>query len=489
MAEEGKGGSLARTVIGGTSMIAAAGGVSKLFPLVSAPILTRVLGPSPYGVVALLGTVTSLAATVALAGQDMSYARFFFAGNQADGRAAERFCWRFTMGAACAVSLLAGLGWYLWSGGAGLPASLALMVTAGIFFSVLNTMASTRKRLEGNYFRISASIVFAGLIGAALAIALALYWRKDAWSLLVGGAGGVAAGIVVAGLPPAGTVSGGSGLSRDARWEILRLGLAGAVTAPMHWLMNSADRWFIGLWLGQGPLGVYAFATSVGLVGMMVNSAVTLTWFPEMMRDYETCKEEAAPRIGRLWARLAAGLILVWLAVAAAGGDVIRLLAAPAFHEGASYIPWMAGGVLFAGIASLANTGLMLRKDMTPAAGWWVLGTTLNVVLNAILVRPMGAYGAAITFCLTHVLIAAGAMRSAQVRFPLPVPWGRLGAAAGLALAAGIAMAPPWSDGPLRSLLLKFPVGVAVAALVAWIVASDWMRRLLRGDVLRGEKP
>jgi O-antigen/teichoic acid export membrane protein len=145
--------------------------------------------------------------------------------------------------------------------------------------------------------------------------------------------------------------------------------------------------------------------------------------------------------------------------------------------------------VLFAGIASLANTGLMLRKDMTPAAGWWVLGTTLNVVLNAILVRPMGAYGAAITFCLTHVLIAAGAMGSAQSRFPLPVSWGRLGAAAGLALAAGIAMAPPWSDGPLRSLLLKFPVGVAVAALVAWIVASDWMRRLLRGDVLRGEKP
>ena len=23
---------------------------------------------------------------------------------------------------------------------------------------------------------------------------------------------------------------------------------------------------------------------------------------------------------------------------------------------------------------------------------------------------------------------------------------------------------------------------------IAWIVASDWMRRLLRGDVLRGEK-
>jgi hypothetical protein len=101
----------------------------------------------------------------------------------------------------------------------------------------------------------------------------------------------------------------------------------------------------------------------------------------------------------------------------------------------------------------------------------------------------MGAYGAAVNACLAQALIAAGAMGSAQSRFPLPVPWGRLGAAAGLALAAGIVMAPAWSEGPLRSLLLKFPVGVAVATLVAWIVASDWVRRILRGDLLRGERP
>lgn len=489
LADEEKKMSLARSVLGGTGLIAAAGGVHKLFSLVSAPVLTRELGPSPYGVVALLGTVTSLAATVALAGQDMSYARFFFSGSPEDGRAVERFCWRATMAGACAVSLLAALGWFLWSGAAGLPAGLAAMVAAGTFLSVLNTMASTRRRIEGGYFRISASITVAGLTGAVLAIALALYWRKDAWSLLAGGVVGVLAGIAVVGLPPLATVSRGSGLSRDVRRQIVRLGLAGAVTAPMHWLMNSADRWFIGISLGEGPLGVYAFAASVGLVGMMVNSAVTLTWFPEMVRDYESSGEDAARRIGRLWTRLAAGTVLVWLAVTAAGGDAVRLLAAPAFHEGASYVPWLAGGVLFAGIASLANTGLLLRKDMRPAAGWWVAGTVVNIALNALLVRPMGAFGAAVAYCLSQALIAAGAMASAQSRFPLEVSWGRLGAVAGLALAAGIAMASPWSDLPIGSLLLKLPAGLAAAAIIGWITAPDWMRRLLRGDVFRGGNP
>lgn len=85
-------------------MIAIADGASKIFMLVSAPILTRELGPSPYGAVAILVTVTALAATVALVGQDMSYACFFFSGSSEEGRAVERFCWRFTMGAACAGS-------------------------------------------------------------------------------------------------------------------------------------------------------------------------------------------------------------------------------------------------------------------------------------------------------------------------------------------------------------------------------------------------
>jgi len=37
--------------------------------------------------------------------------------------------------------------------------------------------------------------------------------------------------------------------------------------------------------------------------------------------------------------------------------------------------------------------------------------------------------------------------------------------------------------------LRKFLVGVLVATIVGWIVVADWMWRLLRGDLLRGEKP
>ncbi len=474
MNEETRDRSLSRTVVGGTGLIAAAGGVSKLLTLVSAPILTAALGPSPYGVVALLSTVTALAMTVALLGIDQSYARFFFAGDPKEGRAAERFCWRFSLIASLGVATAAGAGWWWWSGHAGLSSSLAVMVVAGILLGVWNAMATTRRRLLGGYLRIAVAIIVTGALGALLAILLALYWRQDAWSLLVGSAAGVAAGAWVAGFPAAETVLVPSGLSRAHRVDILRLGAAGAVTAPVFWLMGSADRWIIAYVRGSAELGVYAFAATVGMIGMMLNSAITLTWFPEMTREYESAGSESFPRIGMLWARLASGLMVAWIAVSAAGGDVIRLIADPRFHGGTTFVPWIAGGIFFYGIASLANTGLLLKKDLIPSIGWWVAGGVLNLGMNLLLVPPLGGTGAAMATCASYGLIAAGVMRAAQARFFLPVPWKVLGASAAVSLAAGMVMILPWSGNPALSLVLKFPVGVAAAAAVFRISAREW---------------
>jgi len=478
-------------VLGGTGLVTAAGVVNKLFSLVSAPVLTKALGPAPYGVAALAATVTSLASTAALMGIDLSYARFFFAGRPGEGEAVERFCWRRSLASAAVLALAAAAIWIAVSNRAGVSPGLSLMVGLGVLLAVANTMAGTRTRLRGAYGRVAASIVTAGGAGAALTIALALFWRRDAWPLLVGAAGGAALGTVVAGLPGWRALRP-SGLPRGVRRDVVRLGLAGAVSAPVYSLMNSADRWFLVLWRGENEAGVYSFAAGVGLLGLMLNSAITLTWFPEVSRAYEESSGGggAAPaEIGRMWARLAGGLLVAWLAVTAAGGDLLRLVADPRFHGGAAYIPWLAGGVLFYGIASLANTGLVLGKTMAPAAWWWLGGGACNVALNAWLVRGLGGLGASLAACGAYALVAAGVMASAQRRVRLAIPWGRLAAAAAVALAAGVATAGPWAARPLTSLGAKFPVGVAAAAVVAAIVAPDWLARLAKGDLFREAPP
>jgi O-antigen/teichoic acid export membrane protein len=466
----------------GAGLISLAGGISRLFSLVTSPILTRLLGPSPYGVVALLGTATSFATTIAMLGVDLAYSRYYLgAAAPEQGAAVERFCWRFALGMASLASVATGAAWWLGSSRMGLQGDLGIMVAAGIFLAIWNAMATTRQRTKGSYLRIASSIVVTGGVGAVTAIVLALVWRRDEWSLLVGTAVGVAVGTIITGLPSLETFTKGSGLSGAFRWEVIRLGLASAVTAPMYWLMSSADRWFIGMWQGQGPLGVYSFASNVGIMGTMLNTAIVLAWFPEMLKTYEASRDEAAAPIARLWARLTAFLMIIWMAVSAAGGDMIRLLAAASFHGGTSFVPWVAGGVFFYGITSLATSGLAIRKDLKPVAGWWLAGAAANVSLNVFLVRSMGGKGAAVAAFLSFALIAAGAMWSSQKRYYLPIPWGRLGIAGGLALVFGAAMSLPWSESALVSLCLKLPVGMVSAAALIWVVAPDWAARLIRG--------
>jgi O-antigen/teichoic acid export membrane protein len=138
--------------------------------------------------------------------------------------------------------------------------------------------------------------------------------------------------------------------------------------------------------------------------------------------------------------------------------------------------------VFFYGVASLATTGLVLRKNMAPLVGWWSIGAGANLLMNYLLVRDFGSMGAAVAACASFALIAMGVMWSSQARFRLPVSWNRLAVAGCLALAGGIVMHAPWSANPAISLLLKFPAGMSVAVVLVWIVAPDWMMRMAKGE-------
>ncbi len=458
---------LGRRVIGGAVLIGGAGGVARLFSLLSAPILTAVVSPDQYGVVALVSTVTSLASTLALFGIDMSYARYWAGGAGNDSAAVERFCWRFALGGSLLLALAASLVWasVLSAHVEALP-SLALIVALGIFSYTLSGMSQTRARFRGAYPAIAVALVVSAAISTVVSIVLALRWRADAWALLVGGVLGMLSGVLITGVPGAESFLTSSGLDRRRRGKILELGAAGVVTAAMYWVISSSDRWFIGLFRDQRELGIYSFASNVGMIGLALNSAVIATWFPEVTLSYERDAENAPTALGREWARLVVMLIIVWLAVASSGGDILRLLANPRFHEGSRYVPWMAASVAAYGLASVANTGLWVAKDMRPNAAWWFCGAMTSVVLNALLVRTWGAMGAAVTSCTSFALIAAGVSWSAHRSFALQVPWGSLALLAGIVFVIGFPMTIPWNSSPFLSLCLKFPVGFLIAGII-----------------------
>jgi len=463
-----------RRVVSGTSQLTFSNGVVRLLAIVTMPILTGLLSPHAYGVAALAGTIISLASVLALAGMDTSYLRAYHSAQPPNSADAEHFCWRFTISSALPTGALAALAWYFLAGDSvDQDRGLAILVAMGVVFSVVSTMAQVRALLAGRHRAMAVSIVISGVIGAAASIGIAL-WRQDALALLIPLVLGYLIPVLLLGTPPIFGLTKRSDLTWDEGAAIVKIGLAGIVTAPMYWLLSSSDRWFLQHYDGAESVGIYSIGYSVAIIGMMVNTAVMTVWQPEAAREYEEDRARAPGTLGKLMSRLVVAMAIIWLAATAAGGDIVRWLANERFHAAAGYVPYIAGGVFFYGLLRLANTGLLLAKQLQWSAFWWLLGGLVCLVLNLLLVPRYGGMGAAVTQSISFAFIAVGIFATAQTKFRILLDWGRLAAVMLVVLAAGAFLERPWHAAPFFSLLMKLPIGIAVAVIVTWMTAPDW---------------
>src|SRR5690349_8990155 len=110
---------------------------------------------------------------------------------------------------------------------------------------------------------------------------------------------------------------------------------------------------------------------------------------------------------------------------------------------------------------------------------WWLAGGIVCTLLNLALVPGYGGVGAAVAQMASFGLISLASL-------PPPRPnthalnWTRLTAAMVLVLATGVYSTPPWHGTAAYSLLMKLPIGIAVAIVVAWIMAPDWCLKGIR---------
>jgi len=306
---------------------------------------------------------------------------------------------------------------------------------------------------------------------------LATLWRADEWPLLIGFSFGILVSVVITGIPKVNSLTKPSGLTAREKWSIVKLGLPGLVTGTTYWILTSADRWFIKHFWGEQVVGIYSFAYNVAIIGLIVNTAIVLTWIPESIRTYEDNSEGSALILGEVWGGLALSLLLVWLVVASIGGDTIRFLADSRFHSGAAYVPWIAGGVYFYGMAQLANTGLFISKNLKPAAQLWFMGSILNMLSNYFVIRVWGAYGAAVVNCFSFGLIYFGVMWRSMRYYKLSVAWKKLSLAAVVVLICGVLMSPAWHPYPLVSICLKLPIYLGISLCLTWLTVPSWVRQ------------
>lgn len=443
-------------------------------------LLSRWLGPKPFGLYSLASTLVGLASTLGLLGLDMAYARYYLDSKSDDKISVESFCWSRSAGSACLFAFVSTLLWIGLSQKIG--ASDRIIVTISlpfiIVFSVMATMATTRVRLMAHYGRMASAVAVSSFTSALLSLSLAAFGFRGVLPLLVGAIVTSLLSLIWLGLPPLRVFFSGavSRLSPSKQREILGLGFSCALTGPLYWLISSSDRWFLALGFGEADLGVYSISSTLALSGIMVNSAVHLALFPEASRVFDVDDSDQSFRLARLWEQLAVVLLIVMLLVGSLGGPLLRLLTPSSFHIGATYIPWLSCGVFFYGLAGLANLPFFLVGKMNRVAMCWALAACFCLILSSIVIPRFGGIGAAITQMCVYLCLSILILVSGRLLMPFPLRWIRLVfilvmGLIGLAAMSLFPLVNPWFE-LSRNLIASTLVGLGLARLVSPVSLS-----------------
>ncbi len=472
--------SIANKLVSAISQIAASNAIVRLLSIATMPILTRLLVPEAYGVAALASTTISLLTTLSITGMGMTYARTFHYTKPPGGKAIEKFVWRYIVVNAISAACLCMIAWELViSDYYSLQRYLGIVVGTGILLNVIKNIAEVRARLNNLYSKLSFSILISGFISASISIAIALWWRQDELALILAVLGGSLTSILILRTPNLRVLLAPLEITRSERLQLLKIGLPAIITAPAYWVLSSVDFWLLNYLEDANSVGIYSVGCSIGLMGMMINKAIHSVWLPEVSRLYESSVPNVRDQLARLIEPLVSMLCIVWLAVTSAGGDMVRLLAAPRFHDAADIIPYISAGVFFYGVLHIANAILLLKKKLHHAIPWWFLGALLSLGLNYFLIQNYGRLGASYTQAITFAFVSIGIVSSAQRLFPLKLRWGRIFLIMTTFAASGIIMHPPWSSSSMMSLLLKLPIGIIISSTLFILANPDVVKKVM----------
>jgi len=231
-------------------------------------------------------------------------------------------------------------------------------------------------------------------------------------------------------------------------------------------VLNSADRLIVQSELGSTAVARYQVAYNVGALPMLLLGVLNTSWMPRIFSFTEVRERTAILAASRdMLYRL---LIPVLLGMAAGAPLILRLWAPPEYGPDAllmvnalvlvGAIPYTAGLAATRSLMAEGRTGYIAVAQGVAA--------TLNVVLNLVLIPPLGLTGSAAATLVALVVLNVLMQRRARALIRVARPTGGiiLGLAGAGCLVLLIALIPAGS-----ALIARLVVGLACLAWFTFV--------------------
>lgn len=388
------------SVTKGVLVLGASQGLKVCLALASTIVMSRLLTPYDFGLVATIAPLIALAGLL----QDMGLSQAAIQGQRMSRALASSLFWL-----SAALGAFVGLTLVLFA-----PliasffgdASLGALIAAFAVLPFLGSLASQHGALlaRGMRFTSIASIeACAGMLGMSVAV-VAAFVRRDAWALYWGALASTATHVVltwwVAGWMPSAPTR------KNGLWGSIRFGGGVSAFNVLNFLTRNADSVIIARQAGIVPLGIYDRAYKILLFPLQqVVAPVSRVMIPLLSRlnlDPERYRRSYFESLTLLLCGTQPAVLLCILAAP----TIVETLLGPGWQEVASVFRWL-------GIAAL-------HQVFTNTAGWLYLSqgragdavrssafaaaTSIAAFLVGI---PWGVVGVAMAYAISDIVLRA----------------------------------------------------------------------------------
>lgn len=162
----------------------------------------------------------------------------------------------------------------------------------------------------------------------------------------------------------------------------------------MWWIMNAGDKYVINYFLGDSANGIYSVAMKIPTIISLVYNIFMQAW--QISAIEENNQEDVSGFYDSVFCALSAALGGLSAGIMLVVYPVFSLVLEESYLPAWRYVPLLCIAAIINCFATFAGTTYIITKKSSKAFSTTAVGAVVNLILNFLLISPMGLYGVAL---------------------------------------------------------------------------------------------
>ncbi|WP_167849804.1 lipopolysaccharide biosynthesis protein [Companilactobacillus suantsaicola] len=187
------------------------------------------------------------------------------------------------------------------------------------------------------------------------------------------------------------------------------------------WLSNSANKIFIIILLGSSANGIYAVANKIPSLISVFYSIFTQAWQISAVEEF---KSKDAGEFFSIVLNATISILFIGVSILTMFSKLFtHILATSSYYSAWRIVPWLSLAVLYSCISSFLGTVYTTSMKTGQLLSTTIVGATVNVIANLILIPLVGVVGAGIGAMMSFMVVSILRLRGSRRFVHILIKW------------------------------------------------------------------